>query len=118
MPADAAALGLRLRLRAPLAGRGLCHLAATQAPGADGDAPHRALDERPHPLQVGLHRARGHIVRMTDVAPENSLLATDCAFLGHIRSLLRGAPEKGNVRYQRSTLPSSRPQLGTASARA
>src|SRR5262249_19800108 len=63
----------------PAADRGLGDPAAPQAAGAHPDVTYGAVHQRLDALEVGLHGARGDVVRVADVAAENRLLAAELA---------------------------------------
>src|SRR5262249_46042814 len=59
-------------------------LARAQAAGADADASDAAVDHRADALQVRFEPARGHVVRVADVAADDRPLVTDFAALRHV----------------------------------
>src|ERR1700704_2672989 len=58
-------------------------LAGAEAPGADADPFCRAVDERPHGLEVRLEPPGSHVVGMRDRPADDRSLVADFAPLGH-----------------------------------
>src|SRR6185295_7612608 len=72
-------------------------LAAAQAAGAYPDMTHAAFDLGPHPLEVGLPGAGGHVVGVADIAAEGRALAADLALFGHVRLSLPNPEGQGKI---------------------
>src|SRR5262245_7145241 len=65
---------------------GLDDFVRTQAPGADADAAHAAVNHRADKLQVRLESARTHVMSVADDASHDRLLPANITTLGHYSS--------------------------------
>ena len=82
------ALGRRESLT--VVSRRLDDLVGAQAPRADPNAPHAAVDHRPHHLKVGLEPARAHVMRVADLTADDRRLPanlTNCFAIDPLNSL-------------------------------
>jgi len=62
---------------------GLFDLTAAETTGADPDTPCRSIDHRADALKVGVERAFGLIIGVTDVVAESDALAANVTYAAH-----------------------------------